>query len=195
MLLVLVGMLIIAIPIGIAFRTVLKLTRDLGAIDSQLVAKFIEHDPARDLEPLRKRLARQAPSSVAHRLIAAASGDHPAATLLERRLSLAEAVAEIERDVVDDLRVPRVAASLATTGGLLAAALVMREGLGTQLPEGADPLPHFTAVIERGLTLAAVAVLGGIACAALHRVAQRERRARLSELDALTTPLAARLEP
>ena len=109
------------------------------------------------------------------------------------KTSLAEEVADIERGIVSDLRVPRVAASLASTGGLLAAALVMRQGLGISVPDGADPVPIYYAVIERGLTLAGVAVFGGLACASLHQAAQRERRARLAELDALVVPLTARL--
>jgi len=191
--LVLIGALIVAIPIALSLRTVLRLTRGLGSVDASMIGALIDHEPDLDLDRLRNLLLEHAPRSLARRLLDAAIDQEPR-TPLARTLALAEAVSEVERDVVDDLRVPRVAASLATTGGLLAAALVMREGLGAQVPEGVDPVPYFSGVIERGLTVAAIAVLGGVVCAALHRIAQRERRSRLNELDALVTPLTRRLE-
>jgi hypothetical protein len=195
-LLVLIGAAIVAIPIAIALRTVLRLTRGLGSVDASLISELLEEDPSVDLDHLRALLVARAPRSLARRLIDAVLEDEEGKprSPLARRLALAEVVADVERDVVDDLRVPRVAASLATTGGLLAAALVMREGLGATLPEGTDPVPYFSGVIERGLTVAAIAVLGGVVCASLHRIAQRERRHRLSELDALVAPLNRRLE-
>jgi hypothetical protein len=147
-----------------------------------------------DLETLTDRVEREAPGSIAQRVLTTAVRAHEEReTPLQRQLALAEEVADIERGIMSDMRVPRVAASLASTGGLLAAALVMREGLGITIPEGSDPVPIYYAVIERGLTLAGIAVLGGLACASLHRAAQNERRARLAELDALVVPLTARL--
>lgn len=192
MILLLVGVLVVSFPLALAARTVARLVRVLGAVDASAIGQAIHRDPALDLDALAQALARTARGSVAERLLRnAVARDH--GSLLSRRLSLGEEVADIERELGQDVRVPRVAASLATTGGLLAAALVMREGLGVVVPEGVDPVPMFYGVIEKGLTLAAVAVLGGIACASLHRAAQRERRARLDELDALVLPLSARV--
>lgn len=158
-----------------------RLVRTLGAVDASTVSEVID---SVDLDVLRARVREQAPDSLTDRVLRAAQ---------EGEIALSEEVSDIERGVVADMRVPRVAASLATSGGLLAAALVMREGLGIVLPEGADPVPIYYAVIEKGLTLAGVAVFGGIACASLHRIAQRERRARIAELDALVALLSRRL--
>ncbi len=194
MLLVVLGVLVVAIPISLAARTVLRLTRALGSVDATLVAERFGEQPALDAAKLRALLVQHAPESIPRKLLDAVIDDDEKKTLLAKQLALAEAVADVERAVIDDIRVPRIAASLATTGGLLAAALVMREGLGTQLPPEVDPVPYFSGVIERGLTVAAIAVLGGVVCAALHRIAQRERRARLNELDALVVPLHQRLE-
>jgi hypothetical protein len=195
-LIVLVGLVIVSIPVALAVRTVRRLTQRLGGADAVQVGALVARNGGIDLDALAETLAREAPGSIPQRLLAAVT--QPAErdadrTELARRLALAEAVAEVEREVVDDIRVPRVAASLATTSGLLAAAIVMREGLGANY-EGTGPevIARFQSVIERGLTLAAIAVLGGVVCAALHRSAQKQRRQRLDELDALSRPLAAR---
>ena len=194
MLIVLVGVVIIAIPVALAMRTVLRLTQGLGRVDAVQVGALVQNDRALDLAALAQAMRREAPGSIPARLLAAVTDDaHRETGDLSRRLALAEAVAEVEREVTDDIRVPRVAASLATTSGLLAAAIVMREGLGaTYEGGGAEVIARFQEVIERGLTLAAVAVLGGVVCAGLHRSAQKQRRLRLEELDALSRPLAAR---
>lgn len=195
MLLVLVGIVVIAIPIALAARTVMRLLRELGGVDGVLVGNYLRRHADADLEALAASLASGAPRSVASRLVHASLDDSAGRSLVARELTLAEAVSDVERDVINDLRVPRVAASLATTGGLLAASLVMREGLGAAAlsDNGADAAGRFQSVIERGLTLAAVAVFGGIVCVALHRVAQRLRKSRIEELDALTPPLRARI--
>jgi len=188
---VLIGLLVVSVPLALAIRTVARLVRTLGAIDAGALAAIVDEC---DLEVLTARVEREAPGSIAQRVLTTAVRPiEDRNTPLQRQLALAEEVADIERGVVSDVRVPRVAASLASTGGLLAAALVMREGLGITIPEGADPIPIYYAVIERGLTLAGVAVFGGLACASLHRAAQQERRNRLAELDALVVPLSARL--
>lgn len=190
---VFVGVAIVAIPIALAARTFVRVAMRLGAVDANAIAAWVVGKRDDELRALASALKERAPGSVAERLLAA-TVDEEKTTQLAKQLSLAEAVADVEREVVDDVRVPRVAASLATTGGLLAAALVMREGLG-QTIEGdpAQVTAHFQAIIERGLTLAAIAVLGGVVCAAFHRHAQRQRRARLDEVDALAKPLAERL--
>ena len=196
MLIVLVGVVIIAIPVALAMRTVLRLTQGLGGLDAGQVGALVKNDRALDLAALADTLRRQAPGSIPARLLTAVTEPGQRAadrSELARRLALAEAVADVEREVTDDIRVPRVAASLATTSGLLAAAIVMREGLGaTYEGGGAEVIARFQEVIERGLTLAAIAVLGGVVCAGLHRSAQKQRRLRLEELDALSRPLAAR---
>ena len=190
----LVGVAIVTIPIVLAARTVARVVRRLGRTDAAAIAKWIEKNGGDDeLHALALAVRREAAGSIADRLLAATT-DAQKTTPLAKQLALAEAVSEVEREVVDDVRVPRVAASLATTSGLLAAALVMREGLGSGY-EGSGPevTAHFQTIIERGLTLAAIAVLGGIVCASLHRTAQKQRRERLDEVDALAKPLAARL--
>lgn len=187
------GLLVVSIPVLLAVRTVARLVRTLGAIDASEIGAAIERAPELDLASLARELEVAGPGSIPQRLLSTALAESETPTPLARKLALAEEVAEIEREVSGDVRVPRVAASLATTGGLLAAALVMREGLGATLPEGADPIPFFYAVIEKGLILASIAIFGGIVCAALHRTAQHQRRARLSELDALAAPLSVRL--
>lgn len=193
MLILVVGLLVVSLPLALATRTVIRLVRTLGAVDASAIGVAIEKNPTIDLEALLARVRAFAPGSMVERVLDAALHAEDATTPLAKKLALAEEVAEIERRVVSDMRVPRVAASLATSGGLLAAALVMREGLGIVIPEGVDPVPIYYAVIERGLTLAGVAVFGGIACASLHRVAQRERKARITELDELVVPLGRRL--
>ncbi len=190
---VLIGILVVAIPLGLSIRTVMRLVRTLAVVDASAIGELVE-DPTTDLEALTDRVERDAPGSIAQRVLTTAvRTTEERTTPLHRQLALSEEVADIERGIVSDMRVPRVAASLATSGGLFAAALVMREGLGLTVPEGADPVPIYYAVIEKGLTLAGVAVFGGLACASLHHAAQRERRARLMELDALVVPLTARL--
>lgn len=191
--LLLVGLAVISVPLAIALATVLRIVRRLGAVDSGEIGAAIEADPTLDLERLTVRLEEEAKGSIAQRVLTVAMHSERDAPPLQRKLALAEEVADIERGVVGDVRVPRVAASLATSGGLLAAALVMREGLSVIVPEGIDPVPVFYRVIEKGLTLAAIAVFGGLVCAALHRAAQQQRNARLQELDALVLPLATRL--
>ena len=192
MVIVLVGLVIIAVPISLALRTWLRVTKRLGGVDAVQIGAWIAAHPEHDLAPLAEALRREWPGSLAERLVTAVLGEHVSA--LGRQLALAEAVADVERDVVDDIRVPRIAASLATTSGLFAAALVMREGLASQWAGGgADVAAQFQTVIERGLTLVALAIFGGLTCAALHRAAQRQRRTRLEELDALGRPLAERL--
>lgn len=186
---IVVGILVVSIPLWLALSTVLRLTRTLGGVDGNEVGDAIADDPSLDLESLTKALEAHAAGTIPQRLLSSCMREEEAM----KKLALAEEVAEIERAIGEGQRVPRVAASLATSGGLFAAALVMREGLGTTLPEGADPLPFFYAVIDKGLTLAAVAVFGGIVCASLHRQAQKERRARLGELDAMVGPLCTRL--
>ena len=193
MLILVVGLLVVSLPLALATRTVMRLVRTLGAVDASTIGVAIEDNPTIDLEALLARVRAFAPGSMVERVLDAALHAEDATTPLAKKLALAEEVADIERRVVSDMRVPRVAASLATSGGLLAAALVMREGLGIVIPEGVDPVPIYYAVIERGLTLAGVAVFGGIACASLHRVAQRERKARIAELDDLVVPLGRRL--
>ncbi len=189
--LLLVGFLVVSIPLGLALRTVMRLVRTLGAVDAGAIGDVVAEA---DLEALTERVEREAPNSIAQRVLTTAvRASEGRETPLQRQYALVEEVADIERGIVSDMRVPRVAASLATSGGLLAAALVMREGLGITVPEGADPVPIYYAVIERGLTLAGVAVFGGLACASLHRAAQHARRARLAELDALVVPLSQRL--
>lgn len=193
MLIVVIGLLVVAIPVGLSIRTVMRLVRTLNAIDASAIGEVVE-DPSCDVEALTDRVERDAPGSIAQRILTTAvRTTEERTTPLQRQIALSEEVADIERGIVSDLRVPRVAASLATSGGLFAAALVMREGLGLTVPEGVDPVPIYYAVIEKGLTLAGVAVFGGLACASLHRAAQAERRARLTELDALVVPLSARL--
>ncbi len=194
MLLLLLGLAIIAAPIAIAARTTLRLARTLGAVDAATIAAVLDADPATDLQRLSDALAKSAPGSIAERLVGTVvHAEHAEHTPLARKLALAEAVADIERDMTDDARTPRVAAALATTGGLLAATLVMREGLGhVVLDASGSPVPYFQDVVERGLTMAAIALFGGIVCAALHRVSRQLRRLRLDELDDLMAPLAAR---
>ncbi|MEO7095321.1 MAG: hypothetical protein ABI175_18840, partial [Polyangiales bacterium] len=195
-LIIVIGLLVVSIPVALAARTVRRLTHRLGSADGTQVGVLVRKQHDVDLVALARTLLREAPGSIPQRLLSAVTdpGEGEAdRTELARRLALAEAVADVERDVIDDIRVPRVAASLATTSGLLAAALVMREGLGaTYEGGGAEVIAQFQVVIERGLTLAAIAVLGGVVCASLHRAAQRQRRQRLDELDALSRPLAAR---
>lgn len=191
--LLLVGLAVISVPLALSLVTVLRIVRRLGGVDAGEIGAAIEADPELDLLRLTEKLEHDAKGSIAQRVLTVAMRPEQDATPLQRKLALAEEVADIERGVVGDVRVPRVAASLATTGGLLAAALVMREGLSVVVPEGIDPVPVFYRVIEKGLTLAAIAVFGGLVCAALHRAAQKQRSARLQELDALVLPLAARL--
>lgn len=191
--LLLVGLAVISVPLVLSLATVLRIVRRLGAVDAGEIGAAIEAHPELDLERLKERLDRDAEGSIAQRVLSVALRPESEATLLERKIALAEEVADIERGIVGDMRVPRVAASLATTGGLLAATLVMREGLSVVVPEGIDPVPVFYRVIEKGLTLAAIAVFGGLVCAALHTAAQRQRKARMQELDALVLPLATRL--
>ena len=192
MVILLVGLLIIAVPIALALRTWLRVTRRLGGVDAVQIGAWIAANPAEDLAPLACALHREWPGSLAEQLVTAVVTEH--GSPLGRQLALAEAVADVERDVVDDVRVPRIAASLATTSGLFAAAIVMREGLAAQWEGGGEDVAgQFQAVIERGLTLVALAIFGGLCCAALHRSAQRQRRTRLEELDALGRPLAERL--
>lgn len=191
--LLLVGLAVISVPLALSLATVLRIVRRLGGVDAAALGEAIAADPDFDLEALTERLERDAQGSIAQRVLSIAMRPEPATPPLQRKLALTEEVADIERGIVADVRVPRVAASLATSGGLFAAALVMREGLSVVVPEGIDPVPVYYAVIERGLTLAAIAVFGGLVCAALHRGAQKERRARLQELDGLITPLAERL--
>ena len=193
MLLLLVGLAIIAVPLALSVSTVLRIVRRLGSVDAGALGEAIEAHPELDLTKLEAALDRDAQGSIAQRVLKVAMHGEPDATPLQRRLALAEEVADIERGVVGDVRVPRVAASLATTGGLLAAALVMREGLSVVVPEGLDPVPIFHRVIEKGLTMAAVAVFGGLVCAALHRAAQKQRSQLLEELDALVAALTVRL--
>jgi hypothetical protein len=194
LLLILLGLLIVSVPIAIAMRTTIRLTRTLGGADAGAVADAIAARPDADLPKLADALAREAPGSIAERLVrtvVTAEASEP--TPLLRKLALAEAVADVEREMADDARTPRVAASLATTGGLLAATLAMREGLGRPIVDAAgSAVPYFQDVVERGLTMAGIAVFGGIVCAALHRVSIQLRRRRLDELDALMLPLAAR---
>jgi hypothetical protein len=191
--LLLLGLAVISVPLALSLATVLRVVRRLGAVDASAIGAALEAEPLLDLGALAQVLEREAPGSVADRVLRVAVHPEPGASLVQRRLALAEEVADIERGIVGDVRVPRVAASLATSGGLLAAALVMREGLSIVVPEGIDPVPVYYAVIERGLTLAAIAVFGGLMCAALHRAAQQQRSARLRELDGLVLPLTARL--
>lgn len=192
--LLLLGLAIIAVPIALAMRTVIRLARTLGAVDATTIAEALEAHPDLDLVRLEATLAARARGSIAHRLVSTVvQAEATETTPLARKLALAEAVADVEREMTDDARTPRVAASLATTGGLLAAALVMREGLGrTVLDASGSPVPYFQDVIERGLTMAAIAVFGGIVCASAYRVSRQLRRLRLDELDALMLPLAAR---
>lgn len=194
MLLILLGLAIVSIPISIALRTVIRLVRRLGAVDASAFAAALEADPSLDLARLARGLAGAAPGSIAERLVSTVVAAEAAETTpLARKLALAEAVADIEREMMEDSRTPRVAASLATTGGLLAATLVMRDGLGnSMLDASGSPVAYFQDVVERGLTMAGIAVLGGIVCAACHRVSRELRRNRLDELDALMLPLAAR---
>ncbi len=194
MLLLLLGLAIVSVPITIAMRTVLRLVRTLGAVDATAFAAALEADPSLELPRLSRALGETAPGSVAERLVSTVvQAEETEQSPLARKLALAEAVADIEREMMDDARTPRVAASLATTGGLLAATLVMRDGLGhSMLDVSGSPVAYFQDVVERGLSMAAIAVLGGIVCAACHRISRQLRRDRLEELDALMLPLAAR---
>lgn len=194
MLLILLGLAIVSVPIAIATRTVARLARTLGGVDAETIAAAIEAEPGLDLGRLAASLAARAKGSIAQRLVSTVvDAEANEATQLARKLALAEAVADIEREMADDARTPRVAASLATTGGLLAATLVMREGLGRPIVDFAgSAVPYFQDVVERGLTMAGIAVFGGIVCASLHRASLQLRRRRLDELDALMLPLAAR---
>jgi hypothetical protein len=194
LLLLLLGLAIVSIPITIALRTVNRLVRKLGAVDASVFAAALEADPSADLSRIASALAEGAPGSISDRLVSTVvRAEASETTPLARKLALAEAVADIEREMMEDSGTPRVAASLATTGGLLAATLVMRDGLGnSMLDASGSPVAYFQDVVERGLTMAAIAVLGGIVCAACHRVSRQLRRDRLAELDALMLPLAAR---
>ncbi len=189
MLALLAALLVVSIPVALAARTYSRVTRTLGALDGALVGAWLDGRDAAAKTRLDERVRASAPGSIVARLLEAAEA--PAVSAQARELALAEAVADVERDLIDDARVPRVAASLATSGGLLAATLVMRSSLANVAPvdDGANVVKFFAAAIERGLTLAAVAVLGGVVCAALHRRAQRERKLRLAELDALIAAL------
>ena len=134
MLILVVGITIIAVPIALALRTLLRVTKRLGGVDAIWIGTWISEHPARDLAAVANALQRLSPGSISERLLTAVAEKHDSA--LAQQLALAEAVADIERDVADDVRVPRVAASLATTSGLLAASLVMREGLASRWEGG-----------------------------------------------------------
>ena len=116
----------------------MRLVRTLGALDGRAIGGVVGEC---DLEELTARAERDAPGSLAQRVLTVAvRPDEDRPTPLQRQLALAEEVADIERRIVSDMRVPRVAASLASTGGLLAAALVMREIEEKSLPVIADEL-------------------------------------------------------
>lgn len=184
------GLLVVSIPVALAARSTLRLVRGLGAIDTSAVVRGLKKNPAA-LPALAAEVEKSAPDSLVGRLVGAillpVDPRHDAA--LQRRLALSEAVSDVERAVSQDARVPRVAASLAATGGLFAAALTMREGMRAPIVEGVDPVPALFAIVERGLMLACIAVFGSVVCATLHRCAQKTRTRQLSEVDDLAEDL------
>ena len=158
------GLAIIAVPIAMSMRVVLKLLR-LGALDGSIVASSLTIDVWQDwLVRCRKAAPKSAPS----RLLSAPG-----------ELELSEEVNDIERELSLDTRIPRVAASLATSGGLLAASLVFRTSVADLKPA------QFESALAPALTLAILAFFGGIVCAVLHTEAIRLRRRRLLEVDSL----------
>lgn len=190
-----VGLAVVSVPVALAARSTLRLVRGLGALDVELVGRAARSHPDA-LGALVDAARDEAPGSLVGRLSAAvvAPVDDRHDALLQRRLSLSEAVSDVERAVAQDARVPRVAASLSATGGLFAAALTMREGLRMPIVEGVDPVPALFAVVERGLLLACIAVFASVVCATLHRCAQRSRTRQLAHLDDLAEQLDRWLE-
>lgn len=179
-----VGLGVVSVPVALATRATLRLVRGLGAIDVELVGRAVRAHPDK-VGALAAAIGAESPQSLVGRLALAARAEVDARhdPLLQRKLALSEAVSDVERAVAQDARVPRVAASLAATGGLFAAALTMREGLRMPIVDGVDPVPRLFAVVERGLLLACVAVFASVVCATLHRCAQRARTRQLAHLD------------
>src|SRR5271165_5437171 len=155
------GLAIIAVPIALSMNVVLKLLR-LGALDGSIVASGLTTEVWQDW---LARCKNEAPHSAPTRLLSAPS-----------ELELSEEMNDIEREITVDTRIPRVAASLATSGGLLAASLVFRSSVTDIKPA------QFESALAPALTLAILAFFGGIVCAVLHTEATRLRRRRLLEV-------------
>jgi hypothetical protein len=189
-----IGCAVVGAPVVFAARVLTRLRSTLGSVDASALAEAMRLRPDLPLSTWTRALEDRAPGSISARLVRATDNDADA-PVLPRTLALAEIVADIERELSLDVRLPRVAASLASTSGLLAATFVMRSGLsGAVSGDSAVAVSRFTNVVEQGLTLAAIAILGGLTCAAIHRASQRERRSRLAELDALAGVLLDRIE-
>lgn len=189
-----IGCAVVGAPVVFATRVLRRLRATLGRVDASVVAEAMAARPDVALSTWAEALNARAPESIAARLVHATASE-PESLTLPRTLALAETVADIERELSLDVRLPRVAASLASTSGLLAATFVMRSGLADAVSGDVGvAVSRFTVVVEQGLTLAAIAILGGLTCAAIHRASQRERRARLAELDSLAAVLLRRIE-
>ena len=198
MIVIIIGLIVVAIPVTLAWRSAWRLLHGLSAIDAGAVARAI-HGRGKIEQPQLTALAEElrlvAPLSLSTALVEVVRATQGVENPLARELALSEAISDAERALVADARTPRVAASLASSAGLLTAALVMRDGLGGTVLPGQDPVPVFMSVIDRGLSLATLAVLGGVVCAALHRCAQAQRARRLAELDDLAEELSRLVAP
>ncbi|MFI5298009.1 MAG: hypothetical protein ACHREM_07920 [Polyangiales bacterium] len=189
-----IGCAVVGAPVVFATRVLKTLRSQLGAVDAASVAEAMLAREDLSLETWSRALHERAPKSIASRLFQAVEAES-GTTRTRRTLALAEAVSDIERELSLDVRLPRIAASLSSTSGLLAASFVMRSGLAGAVGGDAElAVARFTRVVEQGLTLATLAILGGLTCAAVHRASQKERRARLAELDSLSSVLLERID-
>jgi hypothetical protein len=96
---------------------------------------------------------------------------------------LALMLLEIEHELGRWARVPRVAASIASSVGFLGGAASLRRGLLEV------DVPDFDAAILRGVGVVGMGLATAITCALLHRNARHEARRRLRAADALVATL------
>jgi hypothetical protein len=88
-------------------------------------------------------------------------------------------------------RVPRVCASIASSAGFLLAAVALRAGLlGASASEELDR-SAIDAVVFTAINVAAMGVVGAVACAAIHIQAGKLAKARLEATDKLVERLEA----
>jgi hypothetical protein len=146
------------------------------ASDGAAEASERTSDPAPDrLEAARRSLDTVFPEgSFEHTLLRARALPFDA-----RDSEVAMGLLDLQYDLARWARVPRVAASLATSVCFLGAAAALRQGLLE------DEQPNFEAATWRAVGIVAMGLATGLACMLLQRAAAREARRRLRAVDDL----------
>jgi hypothetical protein len=163
----------------------LRIAQAPTALDPVVLLEALRGEKGRaELARVRRAIA-SAPDAEWERGLLAALDESARA----RAALVNEQLTDLDLRLQEWARVPRVCASIASSGGFLLAALTLRSGLlGASAAEAMDRA-SVDDVVFRAIDVAALGVAGAVVCAAIHIHAGKLSKARMEATDRLVERL------